>query len=440
MTFADAYAYLLALPRFSERGADAYRPGLAGIVPLLAAMGQPHEAFPSVHVAGTNGKGSTASMLAAIGTAAGRRVGLHTSPHLLSVGERMRIDGRPAPETWLADAVARFRPVFDAEQPTFFEATTALSFLYFAEQRVDLAIVEVGLGGRLDATNVLLPRLAIITQVGLDHQELLGSTLAEIAREKAGIIKQNVPVLTAEADGEAGATIRAVAEAHAAPLHTLPEAARVRAAQTTLDGLLLDLETPRRRYEALRVDLPGLHQQTNAALAVRAAELILDELTRDAGPVYAGLGAVRRRAGLRGRLEVVRRAPLVVADVAHNPDGLDAALAFLAPQRGDGRLLVLLGLLRDKDAAAMARLLAEAGALVYAAGLESERAWPAEALAGLLRRKGVPVAFAGPFEAAWSRLRETAKPPDVVLVTGSHQVVAPLLATLAEGASPAAGT
>src|SRR5690606_30389522 len=212
MTYADALTVLHALPRFAEAGAAAFRPGLARMRALMEAMDLPHERFASVHVAGTNGKGSTASMTAAMATAAGWRVGLHTSPHLFDVAERLRLDGTPAPHAWIADAVARYRTDFARIEPSFFEATVALSFRYFADEGVDLAVVEVGLGGRLDATNVLTPRACGITTLGLDHTDLLGDTLEAIAREKAGIAKPGVPLLTSAAQPEALAAIRETAE------------------------------------------------------------------------------------------------------------------------------------------------------------------------------------------------------------------------------------
>ncbi len=395
----------------------------------MEAMGRPHEAFESIHVAGTNGKGSTASLLAAIATASGRRVGLHTSPHLVHLRERLRIDGVPAPDAWLADAVARYQRTFEAVQPSFFEAMTALSFLYFAEKAVDLAVVEVGLGGRLDATNVLHPRLCLITNIGLDHTDFLGDTLEAVAREKAGIIKPAVPVLTAVEQAEVIETIRAVAEARDAPYHQLQDEVALLSAHASLDGLMLAVHTPLRRYEALAVGLPGLHQQTNVLLAVRAAEMVLEDVHRDAAPVYAGVQAVRRLAGLRGRLEVLQRSPLVVADVAHNLPGLKTVLAFAQAHRpaARSRLFVLLGAMRDKDVAGMAQALAEAHASVFTLDLDTQRAVPADELAALLRAHGVAVFGGGRVQDGWRRFHRQATPADVLLVTGSHQVVAPLL-------------
>ena len=431
MTYADAIRYLHALPRFSDQGAAAFAPGLDRMRELLAAMGDPHRAFSGVHVAGTNGKGSVASLLAAIGTAGGLRVGLHTSPHLVHLEERLRIDGVPAPASWIADAVTRFRAVFDERRPSFFEATTALSFLYFAEEDVDCAVVEVGLGGRLDATNVLQPRLAIITHVGLDHTDLLGDTLAEVAREKAGIIKPDTPVLTAVDAPEALAVLREVAADRAAPLHELRDEVALHERDAGRDGLTLEVTTPRQRYEELRVGLAGRHQATNALLALRAAELAFPETALTGAAIRTGLRDVRRLAGLRGRLEVVQEAPLVVADVAHNPDGLAVALRFMqevAPP--GGTLYVLLGLMRDKDVQRVGRLLAAARARVYAVALESPRAFPGAELRALLEAEGVPVLGTGGTEEGFAWVKRHVQEADTVLVTGSHQVVGHLLSTL----------
>lgn len=415
-------AYLFALPRFAGTADDAYRPGLERMETLLEAMSQPHKRFESIHVAGTNGKGSTASLTAAIATAMGRRTGLHTSPHLVHVTERMRIDGAPAPTDWLEDAVRRHRPLFDRVGPSFFEATVALSLLYFAERSVDVAVVEVGLGGRLDATNVLHPRLSVVTHVGRDHEALLGDTLAAIAREKAGIVKWGTPVLTAVDAPEALAVLRAVAANREAPLHEVRREVAATLHAATLDGLRLDAKTPVRCYDGLRVGLAGRHQLANALLALRAAELAL------AAPpeaICAGLAEVRHLAGLRGRCEVLGRAPLVVADVAHNPEGLAVALDLVRPHVA-GRLVVALGAMRDKDVPAMARLLAEAGATVWPLALASERAASVETLTQALEEAGASVEPPTTPEQAIERFHSEASPPDGLLLAGSHRVVGAL--------------
>lgn len=433
----DPLSYLQALPRFADQGADAYQPGLERIRVLLEAMGQPHQAYPSVHIAGTNGKGSTASFLAAIARSAGYRVGLHTSPHLWQVTERMRVDGQPAPIAWLKAAVVRYRDLFEQVRPSFFEATVALSFLYFAEQQVALAVVEVGLGGRLDATNVLLPRLAIITSIGLDHTDLLGDTVVAIAREKAGIIKPGIPVLTSALQPEVQAVVREVATAHGAPYHLLWDEVRYELVSEAPPLTRLNVHTPLRHYEELQIGLPGRHQVANALLALRAAELVLPEVAHHPTAVTEGLRDVCRLSGLRGRFDVLRTCPLVVADVAHNPDGLASVLATLAQYPIAGQRYALWGALRDKDAAAMAHQLVAAGFTVYVVALESHRAWPANALVDLVHQAGGHVLGAGTVLEGWALLQQHLQPTDAVLITGSHQVVAGLPASLWESKAAA---
>ncbi|HEX8387189.1 MAG TPA: Mur ligase family protein [Rubricoccaceae bacterium] len=414
---------LLALPRFADAGAAAYRPGLDRMRALLDGMGHPERAFPSVHVAGTNGKGSTASLTASLAGAAGLRVGLHTSPHLLRVEERMRVDGAPAPPGWLGGATDRYADLFARVGPSFFEATTALALLHFAEAAVDLAVVEVGLGGRLDATNVLTPVVSVITSVGLDHTDLLGATLPEIAREKAGIATPGVPLLHAVDDPAARVAVEATAHGAGAPAEAVRETCRVDVESDV--PLRIRLATPVADHGPLAVGLPGAHQAWNAALAVRAAEVAVPGLTTHA--VAAGLAQVSRRTGLRGRGEEAR--PGVVLDVAHNDDGWRVALAAARPAPG-GRLLALVGLMADKDAAALARRLAEAGATALPVGHPGARALGRDALAAALRSAGVPTVDVADAEAALAHFEAHRGPADRLLVTGSHGTVAAVLAVL----------
>ena len=431
---SDALDRLLALPRFADAGAAAYRPGLDRMRALLAAMGHPERAFASVHVAGTNGKGSTASLAASIASAAGLRVGLHTSPHLLRVEERMRVDGVPASAAWLDAAAERHADLFTRIGPSFFEATTALAFLHFAEATVGLAVVEVGLGGRLDATNVLTPVVTVITSVGLDHTDLLGDTLAAIATEKAGIAKPGVPLLHAVEDAAARAAIEATAQAAGAPVENVRETCRV--AISTAVPLALRLATPQADYGQIGVGLPGAHQAWNAALTVRACEIAVPGLTAEA--VRTGLAEVATRSGLRGRGDALAegRLPGVLLDVAHNDDGWRAAIAAARPDP-PGRLFALVGVMADKDAAALAQRLAAAHAVALPVGLDGERALSRDALAATLAAAGVPVVdVSGVAHAlAWFAAHRT--PADRLLVTGSHGTVAAALGAAGQGAGAA---
>ena len=410
---------LLELPRFATAGTGAYRPGLDRMRALLAAMGDPHRAAPIVHIAGTNGKGSTASFVAAIATASSLQTGLHTSPHLVDIGERMRVDGVAAPEAWLAEATERYADTFEQIGPSFFEATVALSFLYFAEQGVELAVIEVGLGGRLDATNVVAPAVTAITHIGLDHTDLLGDTLAAVAREKAGIAKPSVPMLHAVASPEAVEALTDEARERGATVEAIRETCR---------WTDLTLQTPARATADLDIGLAGAHQAWNAALAVRAAELAIPDLTEDA--VRTGLREVARLSGLRGRGEVWAEDPRVALDVAHNADGWAAALSRMTLP-DSGRPYVLVGLMADKDTDALARQLEASGATAIPVGLAGDRALPVDALVQTLEACGVPLM---PLQDptvpnGLVAFQEIASSRDRLLVTGSHLTVAEVLRT-----------
>ena len=429
MTVHDAEARLFALPRFAAAGSAAYNPGLDRIRALLAAMGDPHHAAPVVHIAGTNGKGSTASMVAAIGTAAGLRVGLHTSPHLLRVTERFRVDGAPAPDAWLAEAVERSGPLWDRIGPSFFEATTALAFGYLAERQVDLMVIEVGLGGRLDATNVVAPVACGVTTVGLDHTDVLGDTVEAIAREKGGIAKPGVPLLTT-AEGAALGTLAAVAREAEAPFEDVRASCRLALRGSHIGendpaGTGFHLETPLRRYPDVRLALAGEHQRWNATLAVRLAETAFQP---HAAAVQNGLARTPALSGLRGRAEVLRRAPLVVADVAHNAEGLAAALATARSEMPPGGSLVaLVGLMRDKDARAAANALQAADA-VWTVGLPGERSHSADSLAAAFAEAGLEAKSVRSVAEGWARFEAEGRRENALLIAGSHVAAAESMA------------
>jgi dihydrofolate synthase / folylpolyglutamate synthase len=429
MTYAEAVDSLLGLPRFSRDAGAAYKPGLARILPLLEAMDQPQERYPIVHVAGTNGKGSTASMVAAIGTACGLRVGLHTSPHLVDLRERMRMDGVPAPEDWLAGAVSTYRGLVEESQASFFETTVALSLLYFAEREVDLAVVEVGLGGRLDATNIVQPVASIITQIGYDHQEFLGETIEEIAGEKAGIIKPGIPVFVSARDARAVGVLREAAARRAAPLYLLGEDFEVEVLEARLEGLRVRMRFPGGRVRSLRVGIGGVHQADNAAAAAAAAAHVLAKRQGLQRAIETGLRDVRRLAGLHGRSEVLREEPLIIADVAHNLDGLRSALQYMCSDFSlrSGRLVVLLGVMKDKDVDGLLDLmpLHEVSELLVVAP-DTPRAASTDVLSTGSERRNVPVQRVSSVAEGVARFLSGAAGVDRLLITGSHLVVGAL--------------
>ncbi|MFB6229531.1 MAG: folylpolyglutamate synthase/dihydrofolate synthase family protein [Salinibacter sp.] len=425
---SDALDLLLDLPQYANVADDAYAPGLDRMDALVDALGNPHESLRAVHVAGTNGKGSVAAMTAAIATAAGLKTGLHTSPHLTHVTQRMRVNGTPAPTDWLTHTLDEYRALVERLQPSFFELTVALTFRYFAEQAVDLAVVEVGLGGRLDSTNVLHPALSVITHVDLDHTEMLGDTLDAIAREKAGIIKPGTPALSAVTQPEAQAAITEVAAQKNAPLHRLDDEATWQSHRADLTGSIVSLDTPARHYDRLSLSLPGRHQQRNAALAMRAAELtFLADTNDDTADAAArdGLGDVREYTGFRGRLDVIQQQPSVVVDVGHNPPAIAASLDTIAPAVTDrgGTLHVCLNAVRGKGLDETARLLADHDAHVIPIPIHTDRAIPPGEIAERLRAQGVTVHEPQPLADALDAFRRTAAPEDVLLLIGSHKLV-----------------
>lgn len=425
-TTLDAEAYLDALPRFADRPGAAYKPGLERIERLLDGMDRPQEAFDSIHVAGTNGKGSTASMIASIGTASGCRVGLHTSPHLFHVTERMRIDGKPPPPDRLWNAVAHYRDLADRVRPSYFEFTVALSLLFFAEENVDFAVVEVGMGGRLDASNILLPVLSVVTEIGFDHTDYLGTTIEEITAEKAGIVKPGIPVVTS-ARPEAVRVIENVAASQGSAFHDAGLEVRCSSVAFDPKGCFLTAETPLRRYDDLYVGLAGEHQLQNARIALRASELVYHDVHRDARPVFHGMRNVTALSGLRGRLEVLREEPLIVADVAHNSAGIAAAIHYLEHVAGiEGRLYVLIGLMRDKDVDAIGRILSGAHARVRPVAIASDRALSAEELASRFEVNEVTTGRPCTVEQGVRDFIAEASFRDALLITGSHLVVSAL--------------
>lgn len=412
---ADPLDALHALPRYAGVNNESYKPGLERMQALCDALTIPVADLPTLHIAGTNGKGSTAAMSAAIAQAAGYRVGLHTSPHLWSVTERMRIDGTPIPTDTLRSMIAEAQPAFDRIEPSFFEATVALSLQYFAREAVDLAVIEVGLGGRLDATNIVDAEVAIITSIALEHTALLGDTEAQIAREKGGIMRKGQPVVLGPMSAEAEAALQSQARSQGAVLHHTASATR------WSSGALV---TARACYTVPELDLPGTHQRQNAACAVRALELHPHvHLTPDA--VARGLSAVRAYAGLHGRMERLGTLPPIWIDVAHNPAGLDVACRALP--RCPGRCIVALGVMRDKPLDELLDVLATHGVeTVWPVTLGIDRALSAAAIASACRDRGWTTRPPALLTAHVAHFQQTASPEDLLFITGSHYTVGAL--------------
>ena len=366
--------------------------GLGRTRALLAALGEPERAYPSIHIGGTNGKGSVAAICAAVLREAGLRTGLYTSPHLCDFRERVQIDGRPAPRETMTRVANQLHATVDRIGPTFFEATTALAFGVFADRNVDVAVVEVGLGGRLDATNVIVPEVTCITNVSLDHADYLGATVKEIAREKAGIIKPGVPLHTSETGRPVLRLLRDRAKQVGAPLFALDPGGDVR--DLELSGTRTSFRMSSAAWGELELSVPlaGEHQAANAALAVRALESLPAELRPARQAVVRGLSGV----SWPGRVQLVTRGGVTwVFDVAHNVAGMETLAATLRSLGPPRPLVILSGILGDKDWGGMLPGLlsiADAAVLTQPPSAPGERKWrPGRVAAALAPRFSIEV-------------------------------------------------
>ncbi|MBI4226709.1 MAG: bifunctional folylpolyglutamate synthase/dihydrofolate synthase [Candidatus Omnitrophica bacterium] len=395
---------------------------------LLDALGHPESRWAAIHVAGTKGKGSTCALLASILRAAGVRVGLYTSPHLIALEERIQIDGRPVTASELSEALDALHPAIARvpSPPTYFEALTAAAFWLFAERAVDVAVLEVGLGGRLDATNVVDPLVSVVTPISWDHAEVLGPTVAAIAGEKAGIIKPGRPVVLAPQPPEALAVLRASAQEHRAPLVEVANS-HWRVVDTTPDGQTIDLHTSRHRYPAIRLPLLGAHQAMNLATAVAALEQLPPERAVPEAAVARGAAEVV----WPGRLQILERRPWVVVDGAQNAASaaaLRTAVRALWPRQ---TIRLILGVSADKDLAGIAEALRPLSPAVIATQARHPRALAAGELAARLSRWFSTVGTAASVHEAVTQAARLAAPDDVILVTGSLFLIGELLAQAA---------
>ena len=325
------------LPMYQQVGSKAYRVDLSNIHKLAAQLEQPHQKFKSIHVAGTNGKGSVSHMLASVLQEAGYKVGLYTSPHLKDFRERIKINGEMIPEAAVVEFIGANKAFFERESLSFFEMTVGMAFKYFAEEKVDIAVIEVGLGGRLDSTNIISPELSVITNIGFDHVAILGNTLPKIAAEKGGIIKNNTPVVIGEFQEETFPVFKEIAAAKKAPLYLAED----------FSGTLFPS------------DLKGHYQQKNIRTVTMALEVLKDLGWQvEEEDKQRGLKNVIFNTGLRGRWEILQEEPRVICDTAHNKEGLVYAMKQLQ-EEDFAQLHLVLGVVNDKDLDAVLPLFPE---------------------------------------------------------------------------------
>jgi len=390
---------------------------LSTIRNLLKGMGNPHRTYSAIHVAGTNGKGSVAATLSAVLQAAGYRVGLFTSPHLVRFNERICIDDTPISDTDVVNAYDAVRRIpAGKREPTFFECSTAMAFHTFAQKKVDWAVVETGMGGRMDATNIIKPALSIITNISLEHRMYLGNTIAQIAGEKGGIIKNRVPVVTGATQKDAISVLKSMAALKSAPFFRRGEAFRVkRRPDGTFDYFGMDI-----KWRGLKKRLLGAHQVDNAALVLAACEVLNKRQTPISLPaIQKGLLTAR----WPGRLEIVRSAPLLILDGAHNFIAARTLKKYLTDHLADRRVTMVIGILDDKPYRSMLQSLLPGCARVIATRARIDRALPPEKLF-TVARKIVPDTTMVPTVAdAVKFALKSILPKDAVVVAGSLYVV-----------------
>ncbi|MFZ4526361.1 MAG: bifunctional folylpolyglutamate synthase/dihydrofolate synthase [Chlorobium sp.] len=419
MTYQEALDFLYPLHRFG------IKPGLDRVHTLLNFLGSPHRHLGLVvHIAGTNGKGTVAAALASIFQASGKKTALYTSPHLVDFTERIRIDGTQIPRKKVAHYCSLLERLVIENQCTFFEATTAIAFAWFADEGVEVSIVETGMGGRLDATNVVESAYAVIPGIGLDHTAWLGETLAEIAVEKAAIIKKGCRVFTAVIEPEAFLPIQKMSESCEAPLFVVGRDALSRVSSAEPGMLELELSTTCGHYPSLKVPLTGSFHASNVSLAVMVAE--------DAGiePEQISSGLERLlQTGYRARLERIGSSPTVLLDVSHNPDGMRATVNALGSFRqAYRRVYVMLGLASDKDARAVILELLRLDCSFVLVNIPSERSVPAEELCFLCHKEGAEATVCSNGRDGLDSLREKAGVDDLILVTGSFYLAGDIIA------------
>lgn len=403
--------------------------GLSGIRGLLRDLGNPEKTLRSIHIAGSNGKGSTAALIASVLTTEGYRTGLYTSPHLISFRERIRIDGKPVPGRRIVEYVRLLKPGIESRKATFFEAVTAIAFRYFADEAVDYAVIEAGLGGRLDATNVLKPLVSVITSISLEHTEILGNSLKAIAYEKAGIIKRGVPCVSGVVETAAKGVLRRVCREKGSGLTELtPRAVTVE--QSDLRGSTAVMRLPDGTGGRFAIGLAGSFQARNAVVAYAALRELSGRGVRlTQKGIRRGFADVAARTGFRGRISAVRRHPLTIVDVAHNPEAIRKLVGALQGM-GLRKMTVVFGVMRDKKMPPMINALASIARRAAAVQPRTERARSAGDIAEAFRRRHIPVFFIGNVRDGVRRARREAGRNGAVLITGSHFVAGEALAML----------
>jgi len=432
MNYKETVKYLFSLlPIYQRIGKAAYKKNLNNTIELDKFFGHPHKFFKSVHIAGTNGKGSVSHFLASIFQEAGCRVGLYTSPHLKDYRERIKINGIEIEEDFVVEFVKRAKPMIEKIKPSFFELTVIMSFVYFKEKKVDLAVIETGLGGRLDSTNIVLPLVSVITNISFDHSEFLGDTLEKIAKEKAGIIKPNIPVIIGEKKKRTFEVFKNVASEKKAPLIVASDKYKVDYVTELPNGYInlnvkdYDGNTV---YKNLKSSLKGQYQIQNIITSIVTIETLNEKykLNISRNDLYKGFENVVDNTGIKGRWQIIRYNPTVILDIAHNEDAIKTVVLSLKgiPYKN---LRIVLGFVNDKNLDRIISLLPKQ-ASYYVTQASVPRAKDAYELAHIIKSKGLKVNHISQnAKASLQKAILDADSDDLVMVIGSAFVVADVL-------------
>lgn len=428
MNYSQTLDYLYSkLPMFTRIGASAFKKDLHNTIAMCEQLGNPQHRFKTVHIGGTNGKGSTSHMLAAILQKAGYKTGLYTSPHLKDFRERIRINGKMVPKTFVTRFVEDQKKIIESLQPSFFEVTVAMAFEYFAKEQVDVAIIEVGLGGRLDSTNIITPDLSVITNISLDHTNMLGDTLKAIAFEKAGIIKPGIPAIIGERHPETDPVfIEKAVETGSTLIFAEDQLklSRIRAGKKYLTvSIDRDSATP---YKNLQLDLTGTYQRKNILTVIRAVMALntLHYKIPDEA-VFSALRNVKKITGLQGRWQTIGKSPLIICDTGHNIAGIAEVVQNIKNTPHD-HLHIVIGMVKDKDISGVLALLPE-NAVYYFTQPELERALPACELQQQAAAHGLKGEVFSSIPKALEQAKANSAPEDLIFIGGSTFVVAEVL-------------
>jgi len=418
MNYQQAVDFLFGLEKFG------IKLGLENTFSLMRRLGNPHLKFASIHVAGTNGKGSCCAMLYSILKSAGYSCGLYTSPHLVDFRERIRVDESLIEKDHFTDFVSDLKGEILKKKYTFFEVTTALAFSYFADKKIDLAVVETGLGGRLDSTNILKPEVSIITNIGLEHTDKLGKTLEKIALEKGGIIKDKVPTVTSIDKPTPLKVVASMCRQKKSELFSVFKDAKWRIEESSIEGIKFDLKTRADTYTGIRLNLAGEHQVRNAACAVLAIDNLNGKRFKvDKKAIFSGLGKVN----WPGRLQVYHKNPLVILDVAHNPDGIRNLVSALGKLLPRTKIYFVFGVMEDKNYRKMLQVLGRIAKEVILTQPSYPRSASLDSLADAARKLGLRYDSVTGVKEAYRKALNKLKNDDVLCVTGSHFTVGEFL-------------